>query len=108
MATNGHLDMDADPAIAEAFSKLSELERDFAAVELDARKSSTADRSMVINQDNSCLKAVDKNWAAIILTSLASASEGILIARTILEAQRTYLDHPIFLVRDPNLRFRPR
>lgn len=33
------MDVNTDPAIQEAFSKLSELEKDFAAVELDARMS---------------------------------------------------------------------
>lgn len=37
MAANGSADGASDPQIQEAFSKLSELEKDFAAVELDAR-----------------------------------------------------------------------
>lgn len=37
MAENTMMDISTDPAMQEALTKLSELEKDFAAVELDAR-----------------------------------------------------------------------
>lgn len=56
MALNGSADGAADPQIQEAFSKLSELEKDFAAVELDARKSLVLSLHLDVLRSPSCQK----------------------------------------------------
>lgn len=84
MAMNGSAVVSEDSAIQEAFSKLSELEKDFAAVELDARMSFIpclhryAASTMAVSPDLN-LRMPSQTTSRALLIRSCSSTERVLL-----------------------------